>query len=50
MLQLLFDVTNSQTSAVETGALGIPLEFNNVSDSLSLVHLLGDKYNISDLQ
>jgi hypothetical protein len=50
MLQLLFDVTNSQMSAVEIGALGIPLEFNNVSDSLSLVHLLGDKYNISDLQ
>lgn len=29
-LQLLFDVTNSQTTAVEIGALGIPLEFNNV--------------------
>jgi hypothetical protein len=37
MLQLLFDVTNSQKFAVEIGALGIPLEFNNVSDSLSLV-------------
>jgi hypothetical protein len=31
VLQLLFDVTNSQTTAVEIGALGIPLEFNNVS-------------------
>lgn len=30
-LQLLFDVTNSQSSAVEIGSLGIPLEFNNVS-------------------
>ncbi|KAG5733784.1 hypothetical protein E4T56_gene8209 [Termitomyces sp. T112] len=30
ILQLLFDVTNSQTTAVEIGALGIPLEFNNI--------------------
>ncbi|KAF8079162.1 hypothetical protein FPV67DRAFT_1404202 [Lyophyllum atratum] len=30
VLQLLFDVTNSQTTAVEIGALGIPLEFNNI--------------------
>lgn len=30
VLQLLFDVTNSQTSAVEIGSLGAPLEFNNV--------------------
>ncbi|RDB29286.1 hypothetical protein Hypma_016101 [Hypsizygus marmoreus] len=30
VLQLLFDVTNSQTAAVEIGALGIPLEFNNI--------------------
>lgn len=29
-LQLLFDVTNSQSQAVEIGALGAPLEFNNV--------------------
>lgn len=29
-LELLFDVTNSQTTAVEVGALGAPLEFNNV--------------------
>ncbi|KAF7329849.1 hypothetical protein MKEN_00248300 [Mycena kentingensis (nom. inval.)] len=29
-IQLLFDVTNSQTSAVEIGALGAPLEFNNI--------------------
>ncbi|KAF9444424.1 hypothetical protein P691DRAFT_711877 [Macrolepiota fuliginosa MF-IS2] len=29
-LQLLFDVTNSQTSAVEIGSLGAPLEFNNI--------------------
>lgn len=29
VMQLLFDVTNSQTTAVEIGALGIPLEFNN---------------------
>ena len=29
--QLLFDVTNSQRQAVEIGALGAPLEFNNVS-------------------
>lgn len=31
-LELLFDVTNSQSSAVEIGALGAPLEFNNVSN------------------
>ncbi|KAG6812634.1 hypothetical protein H0H92_001717 [Tricholoma furcatifolium] len=30
VLQLLFDVTNSQTTAVEIGALGMPLEFNNI--------------------
>jgi hypothetical protein len=30
VLQLLFDVSNSQTSAVEIGSLGIPLEFNSV--------------------
>lgn len=30
-LQLLFDVKNSQSTAVEIGSLGIPLEFNNVS-------------------
>lgn len=35
VLQLLFDVTNSQTTAVEIGALGIPLEFNNVNRSLN---------------
>ncbi|KAF8192016.1 hypothetical protein K438DRAFT_1970376 [Mycena galopus ATCC 62051] len=29
-IQLLFDVTNSQTMAVEIGALGAPLEFNNI--------------------
>ncbi|KAF7329825.1 hypothetical protein MKEN_00245900 [Mycena kentingensis (nom. inval.)] len=29
-IQLLFDVTNSQTTAVEIGALGAPLEFNNI--------------------
>lgn len=33
VLQLLFDVTNSQTVAVEIGSLGIPLEFNNVCES-----------------
>ncbi len=31
-LQLLFDVKNSQTFAVEIGSLGVPLEFNNVSE------------------
>ena len=36
-LQLLFDVTNSQSKAVEVGSLGAPLEFNNVS---KLVHQL----------
>ncbi|TFK42072.1 hypothetical protein BDQ12DRAFT_645532 [Crucibulum laeve] len=30
VLQLLFDVKNSQTVAVEIGALGAPLEFNNI--------------------
>ncbi|KAJ3840807.1 hypothetical protein EV361DRAFT_936418 [Lentinula raphanica] len=30
VLQLLFDVTNSQTTAVEIGSLGAPLEFNNI--------------------
>jgi hypothetical protein len=30
-LELYFDVTNSKTTAVEIGALGAPLEFNNVS-------------------
>ena len=29
-LQLLFDVTNNQASAIEIGSLGAPLEFNNV--------------------
>ncbi|KLO07806.1 hypothetical protein SCHPADRAFT_894353 [Schizopora paradoxa] len=29
-LQLLFDVSNFQTSAVEIGSLGAPLEFNNI--------------------
>ncbi|KAI0315331.1 hypothetical protein OF83DRAFT_363767 [Amylostereum chailletii] len=29
-LQLLFDVTNSQSEAVEIGSLGVPLEFNNI--------------------
>ncbi|KAJ6606824.1 hypothetical protein B0H10DRAFT_2074531 [Mycena sp. CBHHK59/15] len=29
-IQLLFDVTNSQAVAVEIGALGAPLEFNNI--------------------
>ncbi|KAI0073727.1 hypothetical protein K474DRAFT_1677710 [Panus rudis PR-1116 ss-1] len=29
-LQLLFDVTNFRTSVVEIGALGAPLEFNNI--------------------
>ncbi|KAF8899308.1 hypothetical protein BD779DRAFT_74687 [Infundibulicybe gibba] len=29
-LQLLFDVNNPQTVAVEIGALGAPLEFNNI--------------------
>ncbi|KAI0328788.1 hypothetical protein GY45DRAFT_1354943 [Cubamyces sp. BRFM 1775] len=29
-LQLLFDVKNSQQQAVEIGALGAPLEFNNI--------------------
>ncbi|KAH8105026.1 hypothetical protein DFH11DRAFT_1864351 [Phellopilus nigrolimitatus] len=30
-LQLLFNVTNAQSSAVEIGSLGMPLEFNNAS-------------------
>ena len=34
--QLLFDVTNSQSRAVEIGSLGAPLEFNNVCHSLVL--------------
>ncbi|KAH7098557.1 hypothetical protein BKA62DRAFT_622444 [Auriculariales sp. MPI-PUGE-AT-0066] len=29
-LQLLFDVTNIQTSPVEIGSIGAPLEFNNI--------------------
>ncbi|KAL1754688.1 hypothetical protein FB107DRAFT_215289 [Schizophyllum commune] len=29
-VQLLFDITNSQGSAVEIGALGAPLEFNSI--------------------
>ena len=33
-LQLLFDVTNSQTQAVEIGSLGAPLEFNNVREPI----------------
>lgn len=33
-LQLLFDVKNSQTSSVEIGSLGAPLEFNNVRQDL----------------
>jgi len=35
-LQLLFDVANNQSSAVEIGSLGIPLEFNNVSKNWML--------------
>ena len=35
-LQLLFDVKNPQSSPVEVGALGAPLEFNNVVQSLIL--------------
>ena len=31
-LELLFDVNNPQDVSVEIGALGAPLEFNNVSD------------------
>lgn len=30
-LQLLFDISNAQSSAVEIGSLGAPLEFNNAS-------------------
>lgn len=37
VIQLLFDVKNSQTVAVEIGSLGVPLEFNNVN-----IGLLGD--------
>lgn len=37
-LQLLFDVKNAQSSPVEIGSLGAPLEFNNVSDRL-LIHI-----------
>ncbi|KZV84956.1 hypothetical protein EXIGLDRAFT_623628 [Exidia glandulosa HHB12029] len=29
-LEMLFDVTNTQTSPVEIGAIGAPLEFNNI--------------------
>ena len=36
-LQLLFDVTNSQTQAVEIGSLGAPLEFNNVRKPICFV-------------
>ncbi|KAJ2977925.1 hypothetical protein NUW54_g11357 [Trametes sanguinea] len=36
-LELLFDVTNSQKQAVEIGALGAPLEFNNVSVHYTLL-------------
>lgn len=32
-LQVLFDVTNSRANSVEIGALGAPLEFNNVTYS-----------------
>lgn len=38
-LELLFDVTNSQTVAVEIGALGAPLEFNNVRNLLLYFNL-----------
>ncbi len=34
-LELLFDVINSQNTSVEIGALGAPLEFNNVRQFLS---------------
>lgn len=34
LLELLIDVTNSQKEAVEIGSLGLPLEFNNVSNVL----------------
>lgn len=36
--QLLFDVTNTRTSPVEIGALGAPLEFNNVCALTSIVN------------
>ncbi|KAJ8701864.1 hypothetical protein PTI98_000615 [Pleurotus ostreatus] len=32
-LELLFDVTNSQSAAVEIGSIGAPLEFNNIFTS-----------------
>lgn len=41
-LQLLFDVTNPQTTAVEIGALGAPLEFNNVRFLTSPSAILAD--------
>ncbi|KAJ8523087.1 hypothetical protein ONZ45_g417 [Pleurotus djamor] len=34
-LELFFDVTNSQSSAVEIGSIGAPLEFNNIFTSRS---------------
>lgn len=35
-LELQFEVTNSQSTAVEIGALGAPLEFNNASHSVEI--------------
>jgi hypothetical protein len=35
-LELIFDVTNPQSTAVEIGAIGAPLEFNNVSTRLAV--------------
>ena len=39
-LQLLFDVKNIKTTSIEVGALGAPLEFNNVSSHLAHVFRL----------
>lgn len=39
-LQLLFVVKNTQPVSVEIGALGLPLEFNNVCSPLSPTHPL----------
>lgn len=44
-LQLLFDVQNSQTFAVEIGSLGVPLEFNNVGKGLSYT----GRHNLTNL-
>jgi hypothetical protein len=41
-LQLLFDVTNNQNFAVEIGAIGAPLEFNNASN-IHCYHASRDK-------